>query len=419
MKKSISIIGSGPSALMLASKLDPQKFDVRIYEKNQAPARKFLVAGQGGFNLTHSEPLEQLIHRYIPASFFEPVLRSFSNTDLRNWLETIGIPTYIGSSKRVFPKEGIKPIEVLNSILEKLKTNHVKILCNHEWLGWGNSGQEHQNHSGQAQQNHSLIKIGLQFKSNTQIIDVQTDMVILALGGGSWKITGSDGSWTKHFEAKGIKTLPFQASNCAIRSDWANGVLEQYEGQAIKNCSFSCKGIQKPGEVVLTKTGMEGGAIYALIPQIRNQLNEQGNARLFIDLKPTLSLSGLIQRIKERPGRIPLTSFLEKELKLSKIKIALLKARTSKEEFNNTEILCARIKELPIKIIALTPIDEAISTVGGIPLSEIDANFQLRKLPHHYAIGEMLDWDAPTGGYLLQGCFSMGSMLAEHLNQVC
>ena len=382
-KIKIAIIGGGPSALMLAARLDNIKFDVTIYEKNSAPGRKFLVAGDGGLNLTHSEPLEQFIKRYTPSSFFKPILHAFSNKDLQEWFNAIGIPTFTGTSKRIFPQKGIKPIEVLNAILKVLKDKNVNIQTGYNWRGE----------------------------------EMDADITVFALGGASWKITGSDGSWTSYFKNKGIEIIPFQASNCSYKINWPKNLLSLAAGLPLKNISLKSLNTRKEGEVVITEFGMEGSAIYALSPQIRQQLNEHCKAIVYIDLKPSLSSSALIELLKSKPSSTTMTKYLDNVLNLSKSQLALLKNLTTKEDFLTPENLAAKIKELPLEIIGSGPIDEAISTVGGISLSEIDTNFQLHKLPNQYVIGEMLDWDAPTGGYLLQGSFSMGYKLAEYLNK--
>lgn len=355
-----------------------------MYEKNSAQARKFLVAGHGGLNLTHSEPLEQFIKRYTPASFFEPLLRSFSNADLQSWFNSIGIPTFTGTSKRIFPKKGIKPIEVLNAILKVIKDKNVKLNTEYNWQGE----------------------------------EMDADITVFALGGSSWKITGSDGGWTTYFQNKGIEIIPFQASNCAFQIHWPKNLINLAEGLPLKNIAIKSLDTRKEGEVVITAFGMEGSAIYALSPQIRQQLNEQQKAICYIDLKPSLSLDKLIELLNNKPANYTMTKYLDSVLNLSKAQLALLKSLTAKEDFLNNETLASKIKALPLEITGIAPIDEAISTVGGVSLKEIDDHFQLKKWPGHYVIGEMLDWDAPTGGYLLQGCFSMGYNLAEYLNKL-
>ena len=399
MKKKIAIVGGGPAAMMLAAELNTQKFQATIYEKMPTIGRKFLVAGKGGFNLTHSEERDALISRYHPTSFFKPILNHFDNSDLKKWLSELGIETYIGTSKRVFPIKGIKPIDVLSAIKKKIIENDVKIQTNYEWIKWKDECQ-------------------LLFKTTAGKKAIETDRVVFSLGGASWAKTGSDGSWTKPFVEKGINIIPFQPSNCAYKIDWKDDFISKNEGKPLKNISIRCGKNTKKGEVVITKFGLEGGAIYALSPQIREQLNSIKKAQIFIDLKPSLAIEKIISKLKLPRNKKSWTKHIEHQLKLNKSVMSLLKTYISKEEFTNPDKLSFLIKNFPLIISDFAPIDEAISTVGGVDLEEIDANFQLKKIPHHFAIGEMLDWDAPTGGYLLQGCFSIGKYLADHLNKI-
>ncbi len=388
-------MGGGPSALLLAAHLDQNQFDVAIYEKNAALGRKFLVAGQGGFNLTHSEAPELMVSRYTPSSFINKALKQFSNHDLIKWLAELGIETYVGTSKRVFPVKGTKPVDVLNAILIRLRSKGVKIHTHYDWKGFG--------------ENNRLL-----FTTPKGQQSVVADTIIFALGGGSWKVTGSDGSWLNYFEKKNIVCEPFRSSNCAFKIEWRSD-LQKLAGTALKNCTFTCGNTKIKGEAVLTKFGIEGSGVYPLSGEIRKQLDRDKEAILFIDLKPPLSIAEIKQRLEENKGKA-LTKFLHLQLKLNKNAVQLLKLHLLKEEFMDTVKLSTAIKQFPLKINGLAPLDEAISTVGGILLDEISANYELKKLPDHFVIGEMLNWDAPTGGYLLQGCFSMAYDLAKYLN---
>jgi uncharacterized flavoprotein (TIGR03862 family) len=394
MKKTISIIGSGPSSLLLAAFLDTEKFDITIFEKNKTAGRKFLVAGKGGFNLTHSESISNFIERYTPSDFLKDALLNFTNNDFRNWLKDIRIPTFIGSSKRVYPKEGIKPISVLNTILNHLKERGVTLKFEHTFSGWD-------------AENNIII--------NDKTIT--SDYTVFSLGGGSWKITGSNGTWIDTFKEKEIKTVPFEASNCAFKIDWKPNFINQNEGNPLKNITISCDGKTQKGEAIITKFGLEGNAIYGLSPQIRATLKSEEKARIYIDFKPTFSLEEVTLRVKNSSFKNT-TQILKKELKLSTSQIDLLKTYLSKEDYLNSEILAKYIKEFPLEITALGILDAAISTVGGIDLDAVDTNFQLRKIKNQFCIGEMLNWDTPTGGYLIQGCVSSGVYLAKHLNNI-
>ena len=395
MKKLVSIIGGGPAALILAALLDCKKFKVTIYEKNKTLGRKFLVAGKGGFNLTHSEPIGELIARYTPPHFLEKALLDFDNNDFRHWIDSIGIPTYIGSSKRVYPESGIKPITVLNAILDVLDKQSVAIQYQHTWKGWTNE--------------NDII-----FNTDTTI---KSDYTIFAMGGGSWKVTGSDGSWLDLFERESIPIVPFQSSNCAYRVDWPEDFILEHEGSPLKNIAISCLNKRQKGEAFITRFGLEGNAIYALSPQIREELENHQKATISLDLKPTLRFEDLLDKIRKSTFK-KTSETLQKEVKLSPAQIGLLKKYLSKETYLNPELLAKNIKNLSVEITGTGILNDAISTTGGIQLSAVDENFQLKNKKSNYCIGEMLDWDAPTGGYLLQACFSMGMHLARHLNKV-
>ncbi len=393
MKRSVSIIGGGPSALILASFLDPDLFTVTIYEKSKSIGRKFLVAGKGGFNLTHSEPIEDMIEKYSPIGFLDDSLLQFSNSDLRNWLDELNISTFVGSSKRVYPEKGIKPIEVLNAIMKQLKQKTVEICTKYEWIGWDSQG-------------------GLEF--NNQVI-IDTDFVVFALGGSSWKVTGSDGKWLDNFKKHGVEVVDFRPSNCAFEINWPTNFINKFKGEPLKNIGLTCGNRYQKGELVITQFGLEGNAIYALSPQIREQLNQDGRANVYLDLKPIFSEEEVFQKLNQST-KMSISDKLRKSLNLNPAQQAILKLYTSKEEYINPLRLAKTIKNLRIELIGISELDRAISSVGGVPIASVTDQFELNALPNHFCIGEMLDWDAPTGGYLLQACFSMGVKLASHLN---
>ncbi|MCW3078229.1 MAG: flavoprotein [Bacteroidetes bacterium] len=398
LKKSISIVGGGSCALMLACALDTNKFDVSVYEKNATPGRKFLVAGDGGLNLTHSENKNQFIKRFTPFAFIEKAFNNYGNDEFVRWINSLDIPTYTGSSGRIFPEKKIKPAEVLNAILKKLKSNSVKIYNKHEWKGFS--------------ENDDLLFTHLE----NNLIN-KSDYVVFCLGGSSWKVTGSDGSWKDLFERKGIKINPFMPSNCAFKIEWNKDFILKANGKVLKNISITCGNKTHPGEVVITNFGMEGSGIYPLSPQIREGLSTEGISEISLDLKPSLSLVKIIEKIKMHLSRKNISDILKSELNFTQVHIQLLKAFISKEDFTNVEKLSFHIKNFKISIQGMAPLDDAISTVGGISLSEINGNFELLKMPKCFAIGEMLDYDAPTGGYLLQSCYTMSNHLASHLNK--
>lgn len=399
MKKTISIIGGGASALILGCELDPKKYTIGIYEKNTALARKFLVAGDGGLNLTHSEDEAKFILRYTPSEFLETSFKHFSNKDLVVWLNNLGIETFVGSSGRIFPKKDLKPIEVLNSLEEKIKNNHVTINFKHEWNGFSSNNE-------------------LLFKTPAGNKQIKSDVVIFCLGGASWPVTGSKGDWITYFNAKGIKTIPFKASNCSFNINWPKEIIKSIEGKPLKNISITCGNKVNAGEIVLTSFGIEGSGAYPLSPQIREELNKFGHAKIYIDLKPLLSSEDALKKITNSRSKLSYTENIVKQLNLNKTQIILLKSVMSKSDFLNPIKFVNNLKNLELLISSLGPIEDAISSVGGISLTEISEDFELKKIKNNFVIGEMLDYDAPTGGYLLQSCFSMGKHLADHLNDL-
>lgn len=395
MKKKIVIVGSGPSALMLAALLDESRFEVHIFEKNAAPARKFLVAGDGGFNLTHSEDIRTMLTRYTPKGYLDEALLAFPNTALMDFLASIGVPVFTGTSKRVFPEKGIKPVDVLNAFLSLLKKKNVSIHLRQEWEG---------------RENGALL-----FRQGENLLRVNYDYAVFALGGASWPVTGSTGSWTEYFIREGIKLNPFMPSNCLMLVRWPEAIREKFAGAALKNIAVACKDVEKKGELVLTAEGLEGGAVYFHSPSIREQLQQKGSAEIFLDFRPGESAGNLFAKLQQ--SREPnMTSALRKTIRLSPLQIVLLKTSLSKEDFSDKMKVATRIRQVPVQITGTGPIEDAISTAGGIATEETDAFFQLKKMPGHFVLGEMIDWDAPTGGYLLQACFSMGAWLARNLN---
>ena len=391
--KKVTIIGGGSAALMLAAKLDTEKYKVTMCEKKKTVGRKFLVAGAGGMNLTHNSPLEKLISQYSPSEFMDPVIRQFTNEDLISWLHAHGISTFIGSSNRVFPDLELKPIQVLNRIVELISTNKIEFHPDRKWVGWNEEGL-------------------LCFED---FEDVASDIVVFALGGASWKVTGSDGKWSKAFEERGVSVQPFRAANCAFGVAWSKNFITSHEGKPLKNIALTYNDHISKGELVISGFGLEGNAIYALSQKIQDALLIEESVVVHLDLKPTMTVDQI--RAKYKSSQLSrATDILKEDLNLDRTSIGLLKQFSEKDTFLDPDLLAETIKSVPIIIHSADELDKAISTLGGIALDEIDENFQLKKIPNAYAIGEMLDWYAPTGGYLLQGCFSMGFVLAKYLN---
>lgn len=382
--KKIAIIGAGPAGLMAAHFLSKNEhFNVHVFDANKAVARKFLVAGHGGFNLTHSEPTETFIEKYNHP-FIQKAVQQFPNDDTVKWLSEIGVETFVGSSGKIFPKKGTKPIQVLTQWLDYLEKNKVSISTEHQLVDFDGKT--------------------VSFKHKEKIITVEYDALIFALGGASWKKTGSTGEWSTLFQSKHIEIIPFESSNAGISIQSWNKKLG---GGILKNTEASVNGQKQFGEIELTGYGLEGAPVYALSNQVRN-----GAAELILNLKPTLSQEQLLDKFQKFKGSK--TDFL-REIRLSGSAIDLLKSNLSKEDFLREEHFLKAINQLSLSIRSLRPVDEAISTVGGISMNEMNENFQLKNYPNHYCIGEMLDWDAPTGGYLLQACFAMGFVVAEKI----
>lgn len=392
MRKKVAIIGGGTAGLFLAAFLDTDIFEVTIFEKKSSLGRKFLVAGDGGFNLTHSEEFSLFKSRYTPLSYLDDALDSFSNADLRTWLLSIGIPTFVGSSGRVFPEKGIKPIEVLKSIEAHLIDKGVKLEFNRTFSDWDEENS-------------------IRFDSNEI---AKADYTVFALGGSSWEVTGSDGSWLSAFGKKGIETVPFVASNCAYRINWTESFIQKHKGNPLKNITISFQKKTQKGEAVITEFGIEGNAIYGLSPEIQAALASKSELVVHIDFKPTISLTKLVEKLAQPKSNI--TAALKEELKLPKAVVDLIKITLTKEEFLDVQVLAEFIKNFPITIVDSAPMDEAISTSGGVGLNAVDSSFELRNVKDNFCIGEMLDWNAPTGGYLIQACASMGVCLARKLN---
>ena len=380
---------------MLAAQLDMDKYQVTIYDKKKAVGRKFLVAGEGGLNLTFNAPLDELINQYHPNDFIAPILQQFTNEDLRNWFKSLEIPTFLGSSNRVFPAKELKPIDVLNKITEHLTAKNVQFKLDTQWTGWNTKGH-------------------LCFNDSE---DIESDITVFALGGASWKVTGSDGSWCGAFMERGINVLPFRAANCAFHIDWDNNFIHTHAGKPLKNIALKYKKQSSKGELVVSEFGLEGNALYALSRSLQDELLTKKSVCLKLDLKPTMTVSQIKAKYK-KSKLTKVTDILKEDLSLDRTAVALIKQYSDKETFMDIDQLAKIIKAVPITLTAADDIDKAISTLGGIALDEVDTNFQLNKMPNTYAIGEMLDWYAPTGGYLLQGCFSMGFSLAENLNGV-
>jgi len=393
----ITIIGAGPAGLFCAYLLTKNGIPVEIYDSMSGPCRKFLIAGSSGLNLTHNEELDAFIERYGESSgFLAPIIRSFTPTDLRSWCKELGVDTFVGSSGRVFPSTMSAAQMLKNWRKSILDSGLCDFYYNHKFLRFDSPQR-------------------LVFNDQETEKIVSTQRVIFALGGGSWKNTGSDGSWLKAFNDLGIKTKDFLPMNCGFKRSWSEEFKNKVDNSPLKNVVIKFQAKEIRTECMLTQYGLEGTGIYALSNLIRDEIIENKRAVIELDLRSDLSLENILEKIKKPRAKNSLSNFLRKSLKLTKTELSLLRELLSKEEFNNLDILATKVKSLKIELDGINALDEAISTSGGILLSEVDDDLSLKSHSHMYICGEMLDWDAPTGGYLLQACFSMAYTIAQIL----
>lgn len=343
-------------------------------------------------NITHSEPLEKFLTRYTADPQFIATIRQFEPSALCEWIHGLGIETFTGSSGRVFPKE-MKAAPLLRAWLHRLREAGVQFFPRHRWLGWQNNKLHFQ-----VRESASLT---------AQYIDA--DAVVLALGGASWQRLGSDGAWVDWLAERDIHINPLQPGNCGFEVSWSEDFRQQFSGAQLHSVGLSGDGKNFiRSEAVLSQYGIEGTGIYALSGILREQCKVTGSAQLIIDLLPDFSLEKIQQRLSHPRGKNSLGNFLRKQLNLSQVKLALLRELTDKSLYGNSQQLASALKGLPLTLTGMRPIDEAISTAGGVAFPEIDANYMVKKMPGIFCAGEMLDWDAPTGGYLLTGCFATG-----------
>ncbi|MBK4719060.1 TIGR03862 family flavoprotein [Azospirillum sp. YIM DDC1] len=386
----VAIIGAGPAGLMAAEVIAAAGRSVAVFERMPTPARKLLLAGRGGLNLTHSEPLDAFTARYgAQAPLFAELLSGLSPADLRDWAAGLGIETFVGSSGRVFPVQ-MKASTLVRAWLRRLEGLGVSLHTRHRWLGWNAAGA-----------------LRFQRGDGTETT-VAPRATLLALGGASWPRTGSDGAWTELLAARGVDIAPLRPSNMGFEVPWSDHLRERFAGQPVKSVGLAFGDRRLKGEFVITETGIEGGAVYALSAPLRDAIEREGWAALTIDLMPDLPESAIAKRLRGR-GAESLSTFLKKSLSLTGPRAALLREFTPASELSDPAALARHIKGLSMVLTGVRPIERAISTAGGIRLAELDASLMLTRLPGTFVAGEMLDWEAPTGGYLLQGCFAMGA----------
>lgn len=396
--KTVAVIGGGPAGLMAAEVLSREGVRVDVYDAMPTVGRKFLMAGKGGMNITHSEPLATFVSRYGARSGnIAPMLDKFGPDALRAWVQGLGINTFIGSSGRVFPDD-MKAAPLLRAWLHRLREAGVKFHMKHRWCGWEGGD--------------------LCFDTPDGTVLAQSDAVVLALGGGSWARLGSDGAWVQHLTSRGVAVAPLKPANCGFEENWSAYFVGKFAGEPLKSVTVSfmdSTGVlhTKQGDLMVTEHGIEGGLIYALSAPLREQILAAGSAIVHIDLLPAKSLSRLVGEIDHPRGSRSMSSHLQSRANLKGVKVGLLREQLQPEDFDQPEKLAAAIKSLPLTLLATRPLDEAISSAGGVTFEALDERLMVRALPGVFCAGEMLDWEAPTGGYLLTACFTSGQRAGE------
>ncbi len=396
----VAIIGGGPAGLMAAEVLSKAgaALSVHVFDAMPSVGRKFLLAGKGGLNLTHAEPAASFNTRYAEAaSALAPMLSTFGADELRQWTHDLGIETFVGSSGRVFPKD-MKAAPLLRHWLHRLRAAGVQFSMRHRWSGWSDSG-------------------ALRFASPGGELDLQADAVVLALGGGSWSRLGSDGAWVPWLQQQGVSVAPLMPSNCGFDvAGWSRHFSSRFAGQPFKSVAIAFtdslgREFTRRGEFVATETGLEGSLIYAASSWLREEITRSGSATLRLDLLPDKSAAQVLADVSHPRGSRSLSSHLKSRLGLEGIKAALLHELLDKAMMADPARLAAAIKALPVKLVRTRPLDEAISSAGGVRFAALSADLQLQDLAAGQAVfcaGEMLDWEAPTGGYLMTACMASG-----------
>ncbi len=394
----VAVIGGGPAGLMAAEILSAGSARVTVYDRMPSVGRKFLLAGRGGLNLTHSEPLDRFLARYgTAAENLRAAIDSLPPDALRAWSDGLGQPTFVGSSGRVFPS-AFKTSPLLRAWLRRLDAAGVSFKLRHRWTGWDDTG-------------------ALAFATPDGPVTVRPDATLLALGGASWPRLGSDGGWADTLAGQGIEVAPLRPSNSGFIAEWSDHFRERFAGHPLKRIAVSFGGRDVRGEAIITRDGLEGGAVYAVSGPLRDAIDAWGPAVLMVALRPDMTLDALTTKLEAPRGKQSLSTFLRKAVNLSPAEIGLLHesmmpAPARLAEFS-PRALAERINAVPIRLVGVAPITNAISSAGGIAFDELDADFMLRKRPGYFAAGEMLDWEAPTGGYLLQASFATGAAAAR------
>ena len=392
--RSIAIIGGGPAGLMAAEVAANNGIKVEVFDAMPSVGRKFLMAGKGGLNLTHAEPAPLFVSRYgARRSQVQPWLNAFGPDALRAWALALGIETFVGTSHRVFPKE-MKAAPLLRAWIRRLRAAGVAFHMRHRWLGWKDDG-------------------ALSFSTPLGERLVNPGAVVLALGGGSWARLGSDGAWTSLLAARGVTIAALRPANCGFDCAWSDHMRARYAGHPLKSVMASFTDdrgttYRQQGECIVSESGIEGGVIYALSAPLRDAIATHGSATLHLDLAPGRDLQRLTRDLSASRGKRSLSNHLQSKAGIAGVKAGLLREGVSAEALAEPARLAMRIKALPLQLTAPRPLDEAISSAGGVSFDALNHQLMLREAPGVFCAGEMLDWEAPTGGYLLTACFASG-----------
>lgn len=396
MSQTITIIGGGPAGLIAAQRLAEAGRRVTVYDRMPTVGRKFLMAGRGGLNLTHSEPLDRFVARYgATRGWIEPLVRAFTPDDLQAWSHDLGVPTFIGSSGRVFP-QSLKASPLLRAWLVRLAQLGVEVRTRHDWIGVTDD-------------NRPVLR------GPEREFEAKADATILALGGASWPRLGGDGGWVPILAARGVAIAPLLPANTGVEIAWSPHLRDRFAGTPLKRIALTFDGRTVRGEAVIAATGLEGGAIYALGPGLREAIARDGGAGLTLDLRPDMNAAEIADRLARAGSSDSAPNRLRRALSLAGPAYSLLREGFPPEALAKPDALAAAIKAIPLRVTGLRPLDRAISTAGGIRLDALTSALELKALPGIFACGEMLDWEAPTGGYLLQGCFATGIAAARGL----
>lgn len=395
MERYVTVIGGGPAGLMAAEVISARGVKVDVYDAMPSLGRKFLMAGKSGLNITHSDPFEVFVERYGKRRpQIEPLLKDFGADQLREWVHSFGIETFVGTSGRVFPV-GMKASPLLRAWLKRLSDSGVTFHLRHKWRGFPAPVP-------------AASSVVLEFLTLNGEATVKADAVVLALGGGSWSRLGSDGAWVDWLRQAGAGVEALRPSNCGFDVAWSEHFREKYDGHPVKSVALSFKEFHQQGEFIITEEGVEGGLIYTASAKLRDEIEANGKAVISLDLKPDRMLEWLKEKLSRPRGKRSLASYLEKTLGVKGVKAGLLREFVPKDDFTSGDRLAGFIKALPVPLVAPRPLDEAISSAGGVTFESLDEHLMLKSLPGVFCAGEMLDWEAPTGGYLLTACFSSG-----------